>query len=375
MHRQSRGRPGRRAGPAAAGARETGLQGAMAPVGSSIDRLIGHLSRGLHVRRAKHNTVSDLEVYLAAEPQVLFPPPAAAVGMRQRRTHATLARERVMEILRWQSQHVPLSARYMERHTGEYARNQTAIARWMHPRSGPRRRALIYIHGWLEPGPWPEQYFFLPHVYDALDVDVLHIQLPFHGSRNPRSALFHGEFFWSGDLVRSVEAVRQSVIDTRTLVMWLRQQGYDEVGVMGFSMGASIAMVLACFEPTPDYIVPIVGHLQLTDAIENAPIFWRMKADLERFGVDRARRKEIFGRLGFEALRPQLSPLRQLWVMARDDGFVTAPLVEQQWLAWGRPTIEWIPGGHMTFMVFLPHIVRTMRDFHGGLYPRQSYVS
>jgi dienelactone hydrolase len=351
------------------------LQGRMAPVGSSIDRLIGHLSRGLHIRRARHNTVGDLEAYLVAEPDVLFPAPVGPVRMRQRRSRPTLSRERALEVLRWQSQHVPLSARYQERHNGEYARNQTASARWMHPRSGPRHRALIYIHGWLEPGPWPEQYFLLPHVYDALEVDVLHIQLPFHGNRNPRSALFHGEFYWSGDLVRSVEAVRQSVIDTRTLVAWLRQQGYDEVGVMGFSMGASIAMVLACFDPTPDYIVPIVGHLQLSDAIENAPIFWRMKTDLERFGIDRAHRQEIFRRLGFEDLRPKLAPTHQLWVMARDDGFVTAPLVEHQWAAWGRPSIDWIPGGHMTFMVFLPHIVRAMKEFHAGLTPRQSYIS
>jgi hypothetical protein len=225
----------------------------------------------------------------------------------------------------------------------------------------------VYVHGWLEPGPWPEQFFFLPHVSEALDVDVLHVQLPFHGDRNPRSALFHGEFFWTGDLVRSIEAVRQSCLDTRSLVEWLRSIGYREVGVTGFSMGASIAMVLACLDPTPDYMIPIVGHLQLSDAIENAPIFWRMKSDLERFGIDREGRKAIFDELGLERMRPRLAPRKQLWIMARDDGYVTAPRVEEQWRAWGRPPIEWIPGGHMTFAFSLPHIVRRMAEFHAGL--------
>jgi hypothetical protein len=250
---------------------------------------------------------------------------------------------------------------------GPYARNLTASARWIHPRSGPRRRALVYIHGWLEPGPWPEQFFFLPHVSEALDVDVLHLQLPFHGHRNPRGSLFHGEFFWTGDLVRSIEAVRQSCIDARSLVAWLRQQGYVEVGVTGFSMGASIAMILACLDPTPDYMIPIVGHLQLSDAIENAHIFWRMKADLDRFGIDRDGRKEIFDELGLERMRPRLPPDRQLWIMARDDAYVTAPRVEEQWRAWGRPPIAWIPGGHMTFAFSLRQIIARMQAFHAGL--------
>ncbi len=347
----------------------------MAPVGWNINRLVGHLSHGLHVRRARHNTAGDLEPYYGADCAVLFPRPPAPTLVRRRRAVLPAGRERTLEILEWPSEHVPICPRYQGRHDREYARNKLASARWMHPKSGPRRRALVYVHGWLEPGPWPEQFFFLPFLHDALDADVLYVQLPFHGSRNPRSALFHGEFFWSGDLVRSVEAVRQSVIDVRSLVAWLRQEGYVEVGVTGFSMGASIAMILACLEPTPDYVVPIVGHLQLADAIENAPIFWRVKADLERFGLDRAERKRIFDKLGLETLRARLSADRQLWIMARDDAYVTAPQVDEQWRAWGRPPIDWIRGGHMTFMLSLPHIIRRIKEFHAGLGARQSYVS
>jgi pimeloyl-ACP methyl ester carboxylesterase len=207
----------------------------------------------------------------------------------------------------------------------------------------------------------------LPRLYHALGVDVLHLQLPFHGSRNPKAALFHGEFFWTADLVRSFEAVRQSCTDARTLVAWLRAHGYTEIGVTGISMGGSIAMVLACLDPTPDYIVPIIGHLQLGEAIESAPIFWSMKRNLERLGIDSERRRQIFDQFGLAKLRPLLPPERQLWIMARDDAFIAAPLVERQWKAWGQPPIEWIAGGHMTFALSLGRIVETMRDFHTSL--------
>lgn len=339
----------------------------MASVARSIDRVVGTLSHLLHVRGAQLNTVADLGPYLGAPLQVLFPEPVVPRDVMRRRARLPLSGERVTETLRWHSQHVCLCPHYRVRHDGEYARNGTVIARWIHPRSGPRRRAIVYVHGWLEPGPWIEEATLLPRLDDALGVDVLHVQLPFHGGRNPSSALFHGEFFWTADLVRSFEAVRQSAMDARTLVAWLRSQGYTEVGVTGISLGGSITMLLACLEPTPDYVIPIVAHLQLAEAVEEAPILWRMKTDLERFGIDRTRRREIFQQLGLQDLAPVLAPQKQLWIEARDDGYITAPLVEQQWHAWGEPPIVWIPGGHMTFPLSLGRIVDAMRDFHARL--------
>jgi hypothetical protein len=350
----------------------------MPSLGRGVDRAIGVLSHILHLRGAQLNTVADLGPYLDAPLSSLLPEPVVARDVMRRRMCLACGRGRVLERLEWHSQHVPLCPHYRVRHSGEYARNQKVVATYRHPASGPRTRALVYVHGWLEPSPW--QALFLPRLYNELGADIMNLQLPFHGSRNPRSALFHGEFFWTADLVRSFEAMRQSCMDARTAVMWLRAQGYTEVGVAGISMGGSIAMLLACLEPPPDYIVPIIGHLQISEVLEKAPIFGRMKSDLERFGVDRARREEIFGRLGLEQLKPRLEPERQLWIMARDDVYIDAELVERQWREWGRPPIEWLPGGHMTFAVSLPRIMRRIRDFHRSLptaieRPAQSYVS
>ena len=332
--------------------------------GRNVDRAVGGLSRLLHIRRVRHNTVGDLAPYLDAPLSVLFPDPAPEWPVERHWSRGCRGAS-MLEKLTWKSEHVPLSARYRARHAGEYAPNATVTARWIHPRTGPRRRAIVYVHGWLEPAPW--RALFLPRLHDALEVDVLDLQLPFHGRRNPKSALFHGEFFWTADLVRSFEAMRQSCVDARTLVAFLRRRGYTEVGVIGVSMGASIAMVLACLETPPDYIVPIIGHLQLAEVIEEAAIFWRVKTDLERFGIGREQRRDIFKRFGLDQMKPRIAPARQLWVMARDDEYIRADVVEQQWIEWGRPAIEWLDGGHMTFALSLPKIVRRVRDFHESL--------
>ncbi len=332
--------------------------------GETVDRVVGLLSHALHGwRGVEVNTADDLGPYLDLPADVMFPRPVVPRDMKHHKARLRLG-ARVTDTLRWHSQHVPLCPHYRVRHAGEYLLNQRVTARWIHPRSGPRKRALVYVHGWLEPGPWVEEAALLPHFHDALGVDVFHVQLPFHGSRNPRSALFHGEFFWSADLVRTVESVRQSLIDVRTLIAWLRAtQGYEQIGVTGISLGGGITMALACVDPPPDYIIPIIAHLQLGEAVEEAPILWRMKSDLERFGIDRAHRKELFRRIGLETLTPVLAPSQQLWIPATDDAYITAPLVTQQWHEWGEPPIEWLKGGHMTFPLSLGRISARMKDF------------
>ena len=334
-------------------------------IGGPVDKLVGALSRVLHgLRGAGLNTVADLEPYLDAPREVLYPRPATPRDVIVKRSKFAIG-PRAISTLKWHSQHVVLCPHYRARHANEYLVNQRVVARWIHPRTGPRRRALIYVHGWLEPGPWVEEASFLPLIHNELGVDVLHIQLPFHGSRNPRSSIFHGEFFWSADLVRTLEAVRQSALDVRTLIAWLRTQGYEEVGVTGLSLGGSITMLLACVDPPPDYVIPIISHLQLAEAVEEASILWRMREDLERFGIDKTERKKLFDRLGLGTLKPILAKERQLWIAAKEDQYITAKLVERQWREWGEPPIMWIAGGHMTFPLQVGKILQRMKRFHG----------
>lgn len=334
-------------------------------IGWWVDGVAGYASRLLHLRSAEHDTTADVDRYLGLEAGELFPMPRQIPQVRRRPVYSTL--NRVVEALSFSSEHVCLSPTYRLRHDRDYAVNHTVHARWMHPRTGPRRSLLLYVHGWLEPGPWIEETTLLPKIYRELGVDCAHVQLPFHGKRNPRGSLFHGEHYFTADLVRSVEAIRQSIIDVRSTILWFRSQGYEQIGVTGLSLGGSLTMLLACLEPLPDYIVPMVSHLDLLDAVENAPIMWRMKSDLERFGVDKERRAEIFRGIGLDRFQPVMPADHQLWVAARDDRYLSATSVERQWETWNRPPILWIGGGHMTIPVAMGRVVRRMKELRESL--------
>lgn len=330
-------------------------------LGRGADTVAGALSRLLHVRSARHNTVGDLERYYDLEAEALFPRPRPPADLHVERTLADRARG--TSSLVWTSTHEVLCPRYRLRHEKEYRSNLVARARWIRPEGRLRRRCLVYVHGWLEPGPWAEELTLFRVWARELPVDIVHVALPFHGPRLPRGSLFSGEWFWTGDLVRSLEGVRQAICDVRTAIAWLREQGYEEVGVTGLSLGGALVMVLACVDPLPDFVIPVMAHLSLGAAVEQAPILWRMRHDLERWGLDERARREVFQRIGLEHISPKLAPERQLWVQAKDDLYIDAGLVEQQWRAWHEPPILWIEGGHMTFPLELERITSRMREF------------
>ncbi|MDH5490444.1 MAG: alpha/beta hydrolase family protein [Myxococcales bacterium] len=341
--------------------------------GIKVDQVIGGLSRVLHLRSAKENTVGDLSPYLDLPAEQMFPEPPPIEEVRVQRS--ILDRAIRSSTVSWESSHQVLCPRYRRRHEGEYHRNLEGRMRWLRPEGAMRKTCLVYVHGWLEPGSWAEETTLFRKWSKELDVDLVHVALPFHGVRKPRSAIFSGELFWTADLVRTVEGVRQAVHDARAAVAWMRAQGYERVGVTGISLGGAITMLLACLDPLPDFVIPIVAHLQLHDAVERAPILWRMKKDLDGWGIDQPERHALFQRLGLGAVRPKLDPGRQLWVQAREDVYIDAKLAERQWEDWGHPQILWIDGGHMTFPLHMNEITDRIARMLRELPPTGSPVT
>ncbi len=334
-------------------------------LGGKVDRVVGSMSRLLHVRPAKHNTRVELERYLERPKVEMFPEPPPLTGVTPRRS----LMDRVIHssTLSWPSAHRVLDPTYRRRHESEYRKNLMAWMRWVRPEGARRKRIILYVHGWLEPGSWAEEATLFRKWGRELDVDLAHVSLPFHGRRNPRGSLFSGEFFFTADFVRSVEAVRQAVCDARSAMAWLREQGYEQVGIAGLSLGGSLTMLLGCLEPAPDFIIPIISHLELAEAVEHAAIMWRMKRDLEKWGIHEGERREIMRRLGWSDYEAVVPVERQLWIQAREDAYIDAALAEGQWRRWGEPPILWIEGGHMTFPLELGKMTRRMSAFLAGL--------
>ncbi|MCA9773210.1 MAG: alpha/beta hydrolase family protein [Myxococcales bacterium] len=331
-----------------------------------IDDAIGLLSRLMNGISPPHpNTLAELSVYEGRAVDEIFPAPRIPEEVTFQKRWAALGL--VCEDLCFESGHQPLCPTFKQRHADEYPSNHFVYARWLRHVGGPRRPTFLYVHGWMQFEPIIEEFTLLPMIAKRLDMNVIHIQLPYHGRRKPPGAAWHGEYFWTADMVRTVEALRQSVLDARALRAWLASQGQNPVGVGGLSLGGVITEVLACVDADFDFAVPIIAHMDLARAMEEAPILYRMREELKGYGWDHKQLDDFLRAAGWHDLRPVIPRERIFMIAAEHDKFLTPERVRALWKSWGEPPIYWFPGGHTGFLPYMWEYLGAAKRFFESL--------
>jgi len=117
-----------------------------------------------------------------------------------------------------------------------YGRLYPVTKDWEH------RPTAVLLHGWNAEVCYQRMFPRLAVRLNRAGINAAMFELPYHMRRRPRSGPVTD--FISADLVAMVEAARQSVADTRSIMAWLRDQGAKSVGVWGFSLGAWIAGIV-----------------------------------------------------------------------------------------------------------------------------------
>lgn len=267
------------------------------------------------------------------------------------------------EDLSFASLHEPIEALFREHYHARSRRIQTVYARRIRPHGIAGRPRLLYIHGYMQPETVIEEHGLLGVMARALDVEIIHLQPPYHGRRKPRSSPYDGELFWTADVVRSFEAMRQTILDARTLLSVMLDESPGPVGVAGLSLGAAFSAALSCLEPRFDFSVPLVGHMDMGALLRDAPVLEAMRKDLARFGWTPADFGEFFRRIGWDDLEPAIPTDRMLLFAAEHDRFFDADVMRAMWRRWGEPEIHWYRTSHMGFVPLMPSAVAHMRRF------------
>lgn len=112
-------------------------------------------------------------------------------------------------------------------------------------RSSTRGRALVVFHHWNAKS-WQRQ---LAAYFSWRGITVVEIALPYHFQRK-RPGSTYADYMLSPNLGRTIQSMRQGVLDGRALVRWLKTQGYGEVSVLGMSLGSWVAGLVAAHDPT-----------------------------------------------------------------------------------------------------------------------------
>jgi len=307
------------------------------------------------------NTLDGLDAYAARPVEELFPAPQRVPKMTVR-TRWRLP-GLVSEDLVFRSLHVPIEPRFRRRYLQHYRETHQVYARRIRPAAARRRPRLLYLHGYMQPETYIEEFALLAGMAVQLNAEVIQMQFPYHGRRTPSGARFSGEFYWTADLVRSVEALRQTLLDARTLLSCLLAKDGRPVGVSGLSLGGALTLILTCLEERFAFSVPLIAHMDLAALVADAPVLGRMRRDLRSFGWGNKQFGKFVASIGWHELLPKLPADRILLVAASNDRFFDPRVVKRMWKRWGEPSIRWYPTSHMGFIAHLPEVLGVMRQF------------
>lgn len=101
------------------------------------------------------------------------------------------------------------------------------------------RRAVVVLPQWNADA---ESHVALCRLLSRLGIASLRLTLPFHEDRRP-AGLERADYLVSPNVGRTLQSMRQAVLDTRACLAWLRERGYERVGVAGTSIGSCTAFL------------------------------------------------------------------------------------------------------------------------------------
>ena len=321
------------------------------------------------------NTLDELHYYAGFSVDELFGqmPPDPTLNFRRRWGLRGLS----WTDFDFPSPHVPLTTPDRHVEAGIHEANALVHGCWIRHNkavraSGEPRPTMLFLHSWMQPVSSLEDRLLLPLFARAMDVDVLSMHLPHHGLRKPASSKYHGEYFWTADLVRTFESLRQSVLDARALISWALQNQPGPVGVMGVSLGGMVTLALASVEPRLAFAIPIAAHLDLAGVLEDAALLQPVRSELEAHGWSPSDVEAYTRSLGLYDMQPGIDPERILFVVGEYDRILTTERSRALWQRWGQPPIHLFPGGHLGILLHLRGCLKAARSFVGGLEPSQS---
>ena len=111
-------------------------------------------------------------------------------------------------------------------------------------------------------------YFDLAKFFNKVGLSALRLTLPYHEERMPPE-LERADHLVAPNVGRSLQSIRQAILDTRAAVTWLKEQGYEKVGIVGTSIGSCVSFMAfvhdlridaAVFNHVSGYMADVVWH-------------------------------------------------------------------------------------------------------------------
>ncbi len=215
-----------------------------------------------------------------------------------------------------------------------------------------QRPSVLLVHGWNGELGYLYQFPFLARLLAHRGVNAAMIELPYHAHRRPKGVQTINNFI-SHDLRVMLSATRQAIADCRAAIGWLQNLGSAQIGIWGISLGAWLSGLISATEPRVAFTVLMSPVVRLDHAIRDLPFCEPIRHSLAGRSFD-------VSRLNLASHRPFPGPENILIIESIHDLFAKVATIEELWQAWGHPDIWRLPHGHISVLMSLKAMLRTV---------------
>lgn len=222
--------------------------------------------------------------------------------------------------------------------------------------SGSLKKALVVFHHWNASKPQHQ----ISDFFSRRGVTVIEMAMPYHFQRS-RPGSTYADFMLGSNIGRTVQSVRQAVVDGRKLIRWLNSEGYGEISVLGMSLGSWVAGLVAAHDNSVSKASLFLTADSLAEMVWTGQATLAVRQSLERH-MELADLRRAWGPIDLENHMTKLarSDLDIQLVLAKRDK-VVVPELSQRFLfslksAGARPDVLELNCGHYS-LALPPHIL------------------
>lgn len=225
-------------------------------------------------------------------------------------------------------------------------------------RAKPCSHAVLVFHHWNA----TSRNAGLARFLARRGLAVFEIAMPYHLERS-RPGSSHADHMLSPNLGRTVQSIRQAVVDGRQLVQLLRRAGYRKVSVLGISLGSWVACLVATHEPMVEKASLLLNAGDLAEMVWTGRATRHIRASLDgKIGLPELQRAWAPFNLEHHADRLARPGLELQFVLARRDKVVlpelSERLVQRLEEVGGMPDVLRLNCGHYS-LTLPPYILLT----------------
>jgi hypothetical protein len=174
-----------------------------------------------------------------------------------------------------------------------YPENDTVNARWYEAKrkdGGRPKQAMIVMPQWNADA---FSHNVLCEMFNRFGISCLRLSKPYHDVRRP-AELERSDYAVSANVGRTIAACRQAVVDIRSCVDWLESQGYEQIGVLGTSLGSAYGFIAAAMDPRLRVCAFNHASTQFGDVVWTGQSTRHVKAAFEHAGLTQDETRAMF---------------------------------------------------------------------------------